>query len=733
MRLVYLNAQRVIVWLGPSNFHIDNLFDWMIDLDKQVLAIAQPHIIGAWENQWREVVRKQGVLSPSVEIGEALNRLLRREWFSRVWVLQEAAFARSVIITCGQKEVNSRAFVVMPSILNIDCREGEQSRLDILPGILRARSWWAVDSSRDLFTLLQKFGRSKASDPRDIIYALLGLSEDAHSSKIMRPNYDMKLEETIQQCVAYFMVKTHHLPSHAPTQILPQWSLSEFLDCLQDLPLQVFQWAADHAQDILLHHLLSCRRDQRDARYIEAWTSYGGPHGPPITIAMKKENSALVRQLLKFPDIDVETKDFDGNTPMSIALGQGNMVVADSILERMQRKVNTAESGGNTPMLVTPAQGLSTFEELLLKNPELHISAGAGGGDKLVTAIKQRASAAMRSILKSRAAEIHVADSNGDGPLKIAARRGDEKIVDIILKRIDPKHITVRGSDGLTPLDSALAGGFPRITKKLLTYQQDAVHMAARANQFDFLRRILDVEPQLVNDDPSQSLTPLGVAAEAGSTSCVSLLLDRGARINERYFTRPGGVYEKSATPLWLAASRGHLSIVDLLVKRGAIIELKGMGQTDTEYLFYTTPLEIAELKGHIDIVKLLLKAGAKVQVGAGGSGTLLAAAIAVGHMEAVRTLVEESFYINKSSRWEADPVNTESEKVGQQTWASPLWIAASLGDTGIVGLLIQHGADIEARDSYYRMTPFQRASQQKRSEVMTVLAEAGADTRPTN
>lgn len=736
MRLIYQNAETVIIWLGVSslNCFIDCLFDWMEALDKQILAIARPHTISTWENQWSWLVWHMHGQPPPNEIREALSSLLQQEWFSRIWVLQEAALAKSAMITCGRREVNSRTFVVMPSLLNIDCGEGVQYRLDILPGLFRANSWWAGGSSKDLLTLLQKFGRSKASDNRDVIYALLGLSGDAHSSQILRPDYEMSLQETIQQSMAYFMMKTHDLLSHVAIQALPQWSLSVFLDSLSDLPLHFFQWAADNAQDTLLYNILFSRREDHGGLDIQPYVTYGGRHGPPISIAIKKENSALIELLLQFPDTDVETKDLDGNTPLSIAVGQGNMVVANLILERRQHNADSTDSRGNTPLLVAATQGVSVFRALLLKHPELDIYSRDFGGDtQLMTAIKQGDSTNVKLILNRSEAQMHIADSNGDGPLNIAARRGDEDIVDLILERIDLKHIAFRGSDGLTPLESAFSGGFSGIIKKLLEYPRvHPVRKAAKANQSDFLRIILDVKPLLADVDLFQSRTPLGVAAEAGSTGCVRLLLDRGARINAGYYD------EQPAAPLWIAASHGHLNTVSLLVERGASLESTALAQP---FSFKTTALWIAVFRGHFDVVTFLLKVGAKVKVTAEEelflpyleerrrATAFLGAAIRVGHREAVWTLVEWGVDINKSHRWEVDTESRESELIGQN-WAKPLWVAASLGHADIVTLLIQHGADIEARDSYYGMTPFQRAAQQKRSEVMTVLSEAGADTR---
>lgn len=730
MRLVYENAQRVIIWLGASNFQIDCLFDWMTALDQQVLATARPHKISTWENQWSLLLWQQQTRPSIDKLRDALGRLLKQEWFSRIWVLQEAALAKSAVITCGRGEVNSRALVVMPSVLNIDCGEGAQSRLDILPGLLRAKSWWAGGSGMDLLTLLRKFGRSKASDPRDVIYALLGLSGDAYSSEALHPNYHLSLQETIQQSVAFLMRQKHDLPKHTPIQALPKWGIDQLLKYLHDLPFHVFRWATNHEKDALLYDVLISQEKKVDIRSMQKCVSYAGRRGPAISIAIKKENFALIELILRSRNANVRTADDNGNTPLSIAVGQGNLLVARLILKYRQSYVHQKDSNGLAPLLLAANQESSDAVELFLTSPEYDKSSRDLSGDmSLLTAVRRGDLIAVQQILNHSASTIRTFDSNRDGPLNIAARRGDEKIVDLLLEKSAPNVVDTRGSNGLTPFESALVGGFSGIVKKLSVYYS-TVHEVINANQFDFLQKILDMAPHLARNDLFRCRTALGLAAEAGSTRCVSLLLDRGAGINAVYSNK------QTATPLWLAASRGHLDTVRLLVDRGAHVE-----SAAKEQYINTTPLWIAALKGNFDVVTFLLKVGAKVQVTAEiqflsylkrkQEGTaFLGAAISVGHIEAVRNLVEGGVDINKSSRWEADLGNTELEQVNPQTWANPLWIAASIGHTGIVELLIQHGADIEARDSYYGMTPFQRAAQQKRSEVMVVLSEAGADTR---
>lgn len=696
MRLVYQNAQRVVVYLGASNPQIDCLFDWMIALDSQLLAIPRPHTISTWENQWFWIIWHLRGHRPPDEIRAALSELLQREWFSRIWVLQEAALARSAIITCGLNEVNSRVFVVMPSLLNIKCGEAEQSRLDILPGLLRANSWWGGGSNQDLSTLIQKFGRSEASDPRDIIFALLGLSGDTHSSELLRPNYQINLEQTIQQCVAYFLIQTHDLPAYTATrvQVLPKWSISQFLASLPDLALEVFRWAAHNSQDGLLYDLLISQRKKQDGEPIHRYMNFsdyqqlnasftlhdghlsskrlpGAPKqqhmrndpkcGPPITTALKNENQLLLELLLQFPDVDIETPDSDGNTPLSIAIGQGNTVVADLILRRSRSDVHA------TPLWVTVNDR---------SKPKTHLDLHRVPFDTpLWTAVKQGDSAVVEAILQLKEASIYELDSNGDGLMNIAARRGDDNVLQLLLNKTSGRGLlSLRGSDGLTSFESALVVNSPATIRRLLEYHNNAVLFAVRANQVEFLRRILEVKPSLV-DRRTVSGSSLANATEIGKTRIMEVLLDKGADVNLR---DSAGI---DPTPLWIAASCGDLENVRLLVERGADIDL--MARRLFPALDFEPMAEILPT-------------------------------------ERVSTVEE----------FEPHLMEAFGDSVDEMTLTKPIWIAASNGHADVVKFLIQHGADIETRDSDFGMTPFWRAAQQDRPEVMRVLIEGGADIR---
>lgn len=250
MYRIYQNADNVIIWLGTSTADIDSLFYWMHCLDHRMVVVEygiHQSTTTMWKHQWEilDLDPRKNLKFHSGSMVNGIQKLFRREWFSRIWVIQEAAMAKTATINCGRNNISSRTFVVMPTLLDIRCNVNVQSRLEIMPGLLRRTSWWSSGpKSQGLCMLLQKFGCfSEATDTRDIIYALLGLSEDASTSTLLRPNYQITVQETIQHTVAYLLVQSGHIKEdRASFQNMPTWNMTEFLASLENLPDQVRLW-----------------------------------------------------------------------------------------------------------------------------------------------------------------------------------------------------------------------------------------------------------------------------------------------------------------------------------------------------------------------------------------------------------------------------------------------------------------------------------------------------------
>ncbi|KAH8699418.1 heterokaryon incompatibility protein-domain-containing protein, partial [Phaeosphaeriaceae sp. PMI808] len=126
----------------------------------------------------------------------ALEDLLSRPWFSRVWVLQEVFNARSVHMVCGQHKVNW-------SNLQLFRWWHRLGRQDI-------HSWPLVTTimdrssyhSRDLLNLLTQARQCGATDERDRLYALLPMLRDATNEGLV-PDYKLSREQVFLKFATY--------------------------------------------------------------------------------------------------------------------------------------------------------------------------------------------------------------------------------------------------------------------------------------------------------------------------------------------------------------------------------------------------------------------------------------------------------------------------------------------------------------------------------------------------
>ena len=244
---------------------------------------------------------------------------------------------------------------------------------------------------------------------------------------------------------------------------------------------------------------------------------------------------------------------------------------------------------------------------------------------------------------------------------------------------------------------------------------------AAAAGNIEFVHAALESGVS-ANVRNGRGQTPLIVAARAGQSNIVRLLIAYGARVGARtdpllglsepvlaqevYATfdrarasvlaqdvlqsgqSDGGLVEldpeemeaaelldstddllSEAGPLLTAAVCGHLDVVDTLIAAGAAPDAAEWSETP--------PLVGAAAKGHAVIVDRLLVAGATVDAGTGF--TALEEAVVGGHEVVVDRLLEAG----------AD-VDRQNEDGG-----TPLMIAAATGRLDIVRQLVEAGANV--------------------------------------
>jgi len=97
--------------------------------------------------------------------------------------------------------------------------------------------------------MLDKFGKSEATNPRDNIYALLGISSDAYNTSLLKANYEKNLQDVIFD-TASFLLNFNQLDS--PISRFFNWTLTDFLANLNLLANEVLKCAINTGHEVLV-------------------------------------------------------------------------------------------------------------------------------------------------------------------------------------------------------------------------------------------------------------------------------------------------------------------------------------------------------------------------------------------------------------------------------------------------------------------------------------------------
>ncbi|KAK5660580.1 hypothetical protein OQA88_13138 [Cercophora sp. LCS_1] len=141
MRDVYVGAETVLIWLGTPDKESDSAMDMLLRAGRAGLSFDIEDVVDRNHEQavsrvaefitsdrgrepggeLEEIVSRLYYRRDAVEAGQdgytTLTRFLNREWWSRVWVVQELSVARNPVFACGNKRLPwaefSAAFTVV--------------------------------------------------------------------------------------------------------------------------------------------------------------------------------------------------------------------------------------------------------------------------------------------------------------------------------------------------------------------------------------------------------------------------------------------------------------------------------------------------------------------------------------------------------------------------------------------------------------------------------------------
>jgi ankyrin repeat protein len=326
----------------------------------------------------------------------------------------------------------------------------------------------------------------------------------------------------------------------------------------------------------------------------------------------------------------------------------------------------------------------------------------AGGGVPLVEAAKKRDVAAVRALLRRQPAAVNAAEADGTTALHWVTDHDDVATAQLLVGA--GANVKAANRYGVTPLYAAAINGNAAMIELLLRAGADA------------------------NAALPEGETALMTAARTGKVDAVRTLLAHGGKVN----AKEGW---KQQTALMWAAHEGNTETVKLLLEAGANISDRS--------IFGWTPLLFAARQGQIGAMKALLAAGANVDDTLPDGTSALVTAVQGLNYEAAGVLLEHGIDPDASAQgwtalhqvaWSRRPQRGQNNP-GQKP-------QGNLSSLGLVKKLVEHGADINARQTKeptsdmegrnslnrYGATPFFLAAKSVDVPLMQALADLGAD-----
>lgn len=209
MGAIYESAVQVQVWLGLAFRSgvgileaVNRLGQKIIEVGLDQLLVRQP----ARETTERLIAIIAAEFGQQYTNGvwlEELKGIFERSRWSRVWVQQEFALAKSAYFVCGSTSVHWRFLdMVMIALHYLDSdttfaysrHDDKRNIRDDQGNIISLRFQHKNGWPLDLFTPVLQHGKLrdlKATDPRDHIFGFLGLADDAYG---FRPDYSMSVD-----------------------------------------------------------------------------------------------------------------------------------------------------------------------------------------------------------------------------------------------------------------------------------------------------------------------------------------------------------------------------------------------------------------------------------------------------------------------------------------------------------------------------------------------------------
>lgn len=305
MSTIFATASQVVIYLGVGNNSTDKVLDYLNETDDGGARVRRPGF--------------------SIDV----KNFLKHRWLDRVWVLQEIALARLAVLIAGDK-TTQWTMESINKLLNL-CKIMSIEP----PSVLR---WLpASEPDPDFLSVLHNSRNCSSTDPRDKVFAVLGLA-DQEFRDVFKADYSLSTEEVYTKLAVHFVEpegdlrilkystgQSKELQARLMPSWIPQWDIKNGYD---PLPAQFDQcelefmrsvWSTTMTQsDILalpqsqelLHEFLSFFPVRHQVKSTSSWRRLFARWLKGMAANLKGPDSAIILESAALYLTQMHASDF---------------------------------------------------------------------------------------------------------------------------------------------------------------------------------------------------------------------------------------------------------------------------------------------------------------------------------------------------------------------------------------------------------------------------------------
>lgn len=186
MTKIYSRAELVLVWLGEE---LQSDRDGLQLMQSMYDRIGEPDGYGTKScGRVNHDLEALGLPNMFDQSWNAVVSILTRKWFSRIWAVQELVVARQAVFLCGYIEIRADMIISAAKYFNTSLTMrivlGLHATHLLASIFVNLRLGFAKRGEVSLLPLLWSTRTYEATDPRDKIFALIGLTNDLRTDFI---------------------------------------------------------------------------------------------------------------------------------------------------------------------------------------------------------------------------------------------------------------------------------------------------------------------------------------------------------------------------------------------------------------------------------------------------------------------------------------------------------------------------------------------------------------------